>query len=276
MKIFAHALAVLCVATTACPAPADISSVDGLAGGELSSSLAVPSLTVAGDATAEAINSTSLSAATATLDALDVTTVTATSIDVDAVTTDTLSVAQQTTLTTVAATDVASDSVSTTALTAATAAVQSLATPPSTGAPASPLFGPVVGATAILGGGYDSISSDCNGRFQGSHACSEAEVLHFLRAPAFLPRLDDLDVESLDGASFFTATRAVVGFDDQSRPIIANDCGSWLSITIPGSPPELNARHILTFEQPSLPRIETTNDCSQGPDLKILCCAGAP
>lgn len=276
MKTLLQALTLSSLASVAgCPAPEALTSIDGLEGGALTSGVTAPNVAadtgVIGALTTTTTSSTS--STTTTLQAETSTLGTATSTSL---TTETLTVS---TSAEIAALSV--DAIDAEAVTAVTVAADVIAadalrlTPTAGGRDDGSLIGHVVGAVAVAGAGYDGVDVDCFNAFAGSHVCGEVDVLHFLRSSNFSAQVQALTAAAIDGASFATATHAVVGFDGANQPIVADDCESWQGIKIAGEPPGLHARHVVDIEATGattfLGRVSTSNSCAVD-TIRVLCC----
>lgn len=271
------AVIILSAVLTACPGPSgnNITSVDGLGGGALSSKLTVPGLTVEGQCTLASVSATS-----ASIDELTVTTnVQAASVSSAAVTTPSLS----------------AEAASIDSVIAIEATVTSLALPPVVSEPPSAVdnggvLGNLLGATSsggptlATGTGYTTPNDACVAEFGDesphAHVCSDFEVLRFARsgteAIALKAQAAATAGGDLNGASYVTMALSVVGFNSSNAPIVADDCGGWSTALVTTPDPEsTHARHVLrifSFDTNQfLARPETTNDCSFDA-IRFLCC----
>jgi len=266
-------LSVLAIVLAGCPAPGSITSIDGLAGGAVTSPIAVPSL-----AAAEGVTASDLSATTGSIDEFSV----ATSATIEDLTANT-----------VAATTLSADSAALAEMSAARATVGSLALPPVVASPASAvdngaILGNLIGATSSAGaplseiGGHAAANAACVVEFgvqsPTAHVCSELEVLRFVRGSAEAITLFSQSPagSGIDGASYTTMSNAVSGFNSADAPINADDCGAWRDgLLITPDPDHIHARHVLrifNFDGTrSVASPEVTNDCTIA-NIRFLCC----
>ena len=268
------AIVPLAIVLAGCPGPgAAITSIDGLAGGAVTTPISVPSLAIA-----ETTTTADLSATSASIDELSV----ETSATIEDLTANTLT-----------ATTLAADTAELTELSSARATVTALALPPVVAEPPSAvdnggLLGNLLGATATAGdaltniGGYAAANAACVDEFAATsitaHVCSDLEVLRFARGSAEAVTVFSQSPAGagIDGASYATMSIAVVGFNSTDTPILADDCGGWANgLLVAPDAEHIHARHVLRIFSvdgtSSLALPETTNDCSI-PSIRFLCC----
>lgn len=269
----------------ACTQPANpLTSVDGLEGGGLTSELDVPALNVAG-----AVRAGSLDTPSAVLGNLTVTSgIDAPNADLEikGFTAQTVSAAQVTVSGAVEASDVTAAVVSTTELRTTSSrslsySLSSLSEDP-LAADNGGVLGNIVGVYSVQPGegvgNYSAADRACANAFAGSHLCGELEALRFARGTVggIAERVLALGgVAIVDGASYATFSKAVVGLTGTNEPIVADDCEGW-ALSIAGTPAGTHARHVLRLQELSAgvaytARPDTTTSCSTD-DVRLLCC----
>lgn len=272
MKHLMHAmLAVLAVAGCPQAPPEPIASIDGLEGGSLSTDVTVPTL-VATAVRAGDVTTTTLASGDATITSLTTESATIATLAAATITADAASVEGAFSAESIEVVDLTAVAVAADIVRARSLRLASTSQPLDDGS----LLGVVVGATAVDGnGGYPGLNSVCNVAFNESHVCGELEILHFLRSINFSIHVQSLGLASIDGASYATTTKQVIGFDALNEPIIADDCESWLGVQNAGALPGGHARHVLDIESIGgsvfFGRVDTSNLCSLD-DLRVLCC----